>query len=231
MAVTNEVTAGAATAAAPKAAKPSEAGPSAGGAITSDFETFLRMLTTQMQNQDPLEPMKSDELSVQLATFSGVEQQVRTNDLLSGLSARFGAAGLTEYSGWVGKDARAAAPVHFDGATPVSVAAKPPLRADTASLVARNEDGAEVYRQPISPQGETVIWDGKATAGGTVASGLYTFTVESAAGGTALDDVAAEPYAKVAEARIENGSVFLVLAGNVKVAAQEVTAIKAPDLP
>ena len=50
--------------------------------ISSDFETFLRMLTVQMQNQDPLNPIQSSDFAVQLATFSGVEQQVRTNDLL-----------------------------------------------------------------------------------------------------------------------------------------------------
>jgi len=47
--------------------------------ISSDFETFLRMLTVQMQNQDPLNPVDSSDYAVQLATFSSVEQQVQTN--------------------------------------------------------------------------------------------------------------------------------------------------------
>ena len=45
-------------------------------ALSSDFETFLRMLTTQLQNQDPLNPVDSADFAVQLATFSSVEQQV-----------------------------------------------------------------------------------------------------------------------------------------------------------
>ena len=56
--------------------------------ISSDFETFLKMLTTQLQNQDPLDPVKSEDFAVQLATFSGVEQQVLTNDLLESLGAQ-----------------------------------------------------------------------------------------------------------------------------------------------
>lgn len=40
--------------------------------LTADFETFLHLLTTQMQNQDPLNPMESTEFATQLATFSGV---------------------------------------------------------------------------------------------------------------------------------------------------------------
>jgi flagellar basal-body rod modification protein FlgD len=53
-----------------------------GAKISSDFETFLKMLTVQMQNQDPLNPVDSSDYATQLATFSGVEQQVQTNDLL-----------------------------------------------------------------------------------------------------------------------------------------------------
>ena len=43
------------------------------------------MLTTQIKNQDPLNPMEGTEFAVQLATFSGVEQQVQTNQLLARL--------------------------------------------------------------------------------------------------------------------------------------------------
>ena len=90
--------------------------PTAGGSdkaatnISADFETFLKMLTVQMQNQDPLNPIDSADYAVQLATFSGVEQQVQTNDLLKGLAASLGAAGLSEMAGWVGMEARTAAP-------------------------------------------------------------------------------------------------------------------------
>lgn len=59
-------------------------------AIASDFETFLRMLTTQLENQDPLEPVASQDLAVQLATFSGVEQQTQTNSLLEDLGSQMG---------------------------------------------------------------------------------------------------------------------------------------------
>ena len=50
--------------------------------IGGDFTTFLEMLTVQLKNQDPMNPMESSDFAVQLATFSSVEQQVQTNDLL-----------------------------------------------------------------------------------------------------------------------------------------------------
>lgn len=50
--------------------------------LNGDFETFLRLLTTQLQNQDPLDPTNSTEFVAQLANFSSVEQQVQTNTKL-----------------------------------------------------------------------------------------------------------------------------------------------------
>ena len=58
--------------AAPATTPPAAPAPSR--AISSDFDTFLRMLTVQMRNQDPLDPIDSADYAVQLATFSGVEQ-------------------------------------------------------------------------------------------------------------------------------------------------------------
>ena len=79
--------------------------------ISSDFDTFLKMLTTQIKNQDPTNPMDSADFAVQLATFSGVEQQVRTNDLLGDLGAQFGVMGMSQLGAWVGQEARAPGPV------------------------------------------------------------------------------------------------------------------------
>ena len=62
--------------------------------ISSDFETFLKMLTAQISNQDPLNPIDASDYSTQLATFSGVEQQVLTNDLLRQIQNKLTATDL-----------------------------------------------------------------------------------------------------------------------------------------
>src|SRR5271167_1366015 len=53
--------------------------------IASNFTTFLQLLTTQLQNQDPLSPMDTNQFTQQLVEFAGVEQQMKTNDTLSTL--------------------------------------------------------------------------------------------------------------------------------------------------
>ena len=68
-----------ATAAAAAANEPTNGS----AALASDFETFLTMLSVQMQNQDPLNPTDSTEFASQLAQFSTVEQQTLTNTLLN----------------------------------------------------------------------------------------------------------------------------------------------------
>lgn len=70
--------------------------------LNSDFETFLKMLTVQMQNQDPLNPMDSSEYAMQLATFSGLEQQVLTNELLNSLIYLGSQTGVSGLADWIG---------------------------------------------------------------------------------------------------------------------------------
>jgi len=50
--------------------------------LSQDFDDFLQLLTTQLQNQDPLNPMDSNEFTNQLVQFSQVEQQINSNQKL-----------------------------------------------------------------------------------------------------------------------------------------------------
>ncbi|MEM6649158.1 MAG: flagellar hook capping FlgD N-terminal domain-containing protein [Pseudomonadota bacterium] len=50
-----------------------------------EFNQFLQLLTAQVENQDPLQPLDSTQFVEQLATFSSLEEQVQTNDLLASI--------------------------------------------------------------------------------------------------------------------------------------------------
>jgi flagellar basal-body rod modification protein FlgD len=58
--------------------------------IAQNFDAFLGLLTTQLKNQSPLDPLDSNQFTQQLVQFSSVEQQLKTNDLLTALSTNFG---------------------------------------------------------------------------------------------------------------------------------------------
>ncbi len=65
-----------------------------------DYNSFLKLLVTQMQNQDPTQPMDATQYVSQLATFSNVEQAVQMNSKLETLIAN---TSLTQAEGWIGR--------------------------------------------------------------------------------------------------------------------------------
>ena len=196
--------------------------------LSSDFETFLRMLTAQMQNQDPLKPIESSDFASQLATFSGVEQQVRTNDLLQSLSDRLGGGGMTQLAGWVGMEARAPVPAKFGG-QPLTVAPHPAEGADQAVLVVHDSSGAEVQRLPVVPSQDTLLWAGVQDNGTPFESGVYSFNLESYREGKLLGTSIAETYSTVREVRQQNGKSVLILDNGSRVTPEEVTALRQGD--
>lgn len=193
------------------------------GALSSDFDTFLQMLTAQLRNQDPLNPMESADFAVQLATFSGVEQQVLTNELLrEGASAGGGAS----HAEWIGLEALSAAPAAFDGA-PLSLRFDAPGAAE-ATLMVTDAYGREVGRHAVDPSQGEVSWAGTDEFGEPLPDGRYGFSllVPTADGTTEALPVAT--YARVVEVRPGADGTRIVLDGGGEVDAAEVTALRAP---
>ena len=202
------------------------AAPTSSSAISSDFETFLNMLTVQMQNQDPLNPTDPSDYAVQLATFSSVEQQVKTNDLLAQLMAVMSSSAMSDMGAWIGQDVRAPTAAHFDG-TPISVTTSVDTEADSADLVVVNSYGAEVQRIAIDPTSGTVAWAGLDDDGSPMTSGDYSFYVESYQTDTLIATTQASVYGTVAEVRTESGATVLVLENGAEVPVETVTALRA----
>ena len=214
------------------ASKPAEtASERSAAALSSDFETFLKMLTVQMENQDPLKPIESSDFAVQLATFSGVEQQVRSNDLLEKLVGQQSVSALSQLAGWVGMEARAAVPAVYDGTNPVTYYPDPPAGADQATLIVRNEQGAPISRVAIPVTSAPQVWNGTDQQGARLAAGNYEFQIEYRSGGDFLDNVTAEVYAPVTEARLVGGSPMVIFGTGGQVSSDDVKAVRAPQQP
>lgn len=191
--------------------------------VTSDFNTFLRMLTAQMKHQDPLNPVEATDFATQLATFSGVEQAVLTNDLLRGLMSQ---TGLADMASWVGKDARAAAPVYFDGSTPVTLYPKPMAGAQSGEIVVRDVAGNIVDRFPAPVSTDARQWTGVGTSGTPLPRGAYSFTFMSSKDGKSLGETGVEIYAMVTEVRSVDGEKQLITQGGIAVPAKNITALR-----
>lgn len=207
------------------ATPPATAASGTNSKISADFETFLTMLTTQMKNQDPLNPVESSDFAVQLATFSGVEQQVQTNDLLRAMGASGAMGGLSQHAAWVGMDARSTAPVRIAG-DPVELHYDLPLAAIAGDIVVRDGSGIELHRRAVTGPGP-MIWDGAGASGMALPPGDYAVTLESrdSSGAIVIDPVGS--YARVAEVRAEADGAVVVLANGTKVPVADITALRA----
>lgn len=194
--------------------------------VTSNYETFLKLLTTQITNQDPLSPMSSDDFAVQLATFSGVEQQTKTNDLLAKQLAQNAQGSLAQMVGWVGKEARIAAPVHFDGATPVVLSPNPGLDADKAVLVVKDVTGKEVSRTEIPVTSADYEWPGLDTSGSPLPEGVYNLTLESFKDDALLGKTEVEYFGTIEEIRSSSGGVTALFTGGIEVSTALITALR-----
>lgn len=196
----------------------------ASSGLSSDFETFLKMLTVQMQNQDPLNPVDSSDYAVQLATFSGVEQQVRTNSLLEQMVSGVGGASLNSFAGWLGKEALSPTAVVWDG-SPKTIFTQVAEDADAAELVVLDAQGNEVQRQTMSLEGGEMDWVG-ASGGTELPHGNYDLFVASYSDSTLLEFVQARTFNTVSEVRSEDGAVLVSFANGATVEASEVTGLR-----
>jgi len=79
--------------------------------LSGNFDTFLKLLTTQLQNQDPTKPMDTNEFTQQLVQYSQVEQQIKTNDQLKSVSTNMQKSASASAVGYLGQN------VQVDGAT------------------------------------------------------------------------------------------------------------------
>jgi flagellar basal-body rod modification protein FlgD len=73
--------------------------------IAGNFQSFLQLLTTQLQNQNPLDPLDTNQFTQQLVEFAGVQQQLNTNDSLATLVSLQQATQSSEALSYVGKTA------------------------------------------------------------------------------------------------------------------------------
>lgn len=194
-------------------------------ATKSQFETFLKMLTTQIKNQDPLNPMEGTEFAVQLATFSGVEQQVQTNQLLTQLMQGSGGGQLGQLSAWIGREVRTSAPVWFDR-SPLTLQIDGVAGADQLTLVTLDARGNEVLREDIGIGSGEVDWQGKRANDELLPEGLYTFRIEAKQDGKVIGNKNVEAYTRVTGVEMTRTGAQLALAGGGTATIDEVSALR-----
>ena len=146
--------------------------------IAGNFQSFLQLLTTQLQNQNPLSPLDTNQFTQQLVEFAGVQQQINTNDSLATLVSLQQTAQSSQALQFVGKTAV----VKGSTAALSSSQATWELNIPTASTVnisIANSSGQTVYSNNFSANAgnnQTFTWNGLGTGGTQFPDGNYTLT-------------------------------------------------------
>lgn len=161
---------------------PSSADTAARTRLSDNYDTFLVLLTAQLQNQDPLAPMDSTQFTQQLVQFSQVEQQIRTNEQLEGLVSHYQAASAGAALSYLGRDAIIEAPETYLANGVANWAYQLPETAESLTIRVKDSSGRTVYTTTATPRtaGEHLFsWDGVKDNGQTATDGVYTLSVEA----------------------------------------------------
>jgi len=150
--------------------------------LNNNFDQFLTLLTTQLQNQDPLSPMDSTQFTNQLVSFSQVEQQIKSNDSLNKLltmqTLNMTALGVS----FIGRDVQVAGTdFQMDGTKSAALTYTMPETATSGTLSITDKDGNVVYSQAaeLSSGSHDFTWNGKDSSGNAVPAGTYKLTVSA----------------------------------------------------
>ncbi|MGH7080854.1 MAG: flagellar hook assembly protein FlgD [Acetobacteraceae bacterium] len=187
----------AANAAALAAANPSASTPSSGAtanaaaaaaagntaltSLTSNFGDFLNLLMTQLQNQDPSNPMDTNQFTSELVQFASVEQQINTNGSLTQLISLTQSGQLMQSTAMVGKSVllnSTTLPLQ-NGSAGLQFTAS---AAGPAAIAVYNSSGQQVYDTALNAAAGTNswTWNGTTNAGAQMPDGGYTVAVEGA---------------------------------------------------
>jgi flagellar basal-body rod modification protein FlgD len=147
--------------------------------LADNFDTFLTLLTAQLQNQDPLSPMDANQFTQQLVQFSQVEQQITTNEQLEQLLATNQTTVASAALGYLGKEALLASPVAGSGGDGANWSYTLAGPAQDVTLEVRDSGGRLVRSESgrLSAGEHVFSWDGLTQDGRQTAPGAYTLTV------------------------------------------------------
>lgn len=158
----------------------SQVGTNALASLSGNFSDFLSLLMTQLQNQDPSSPMDSNQFTSELVQFSGVEQQINTNNDLTQLIQLTQASQVEQSSAMIGKPVTAtssqltlqngSAQIEFNTAN-----------AEPVAIAVYNSSGSQIQTASLTSTAgtNTWTWNGESANGVSEPDGAYTVSVMS----------------------------------------------------
>ena len=198
-------------------------------AFNADFNTFITLLTTQLQHQDPTAPMKSADFTNQLVQYAEVEQAIATNTHLEKLIAIEGANAAATAVNYIGKEVLTLGTTTSLADDKATWDYTLESEAPETTITVYNSDGLEVYSTTVEADAgsNTFDWDGKNENGVKQPEGLYYIELEP------LDEDSLEVAASIMVAGIVTGVDFssttpIVTIGDTAFVASDILQVREP---
>jgi flagellar basal-body rod modification protein FlgD len=149
--------------------------------IAGNFDTFLTLLTTQLKNQSPLDPLGTNEFTQQLVQFASVEQQIKSNETLNALLISAKTSTVSNAASFVGSRITAdgsTSTLSTDGAT---WQLDFPRAAGEAVITIKDANGSVVAtdRKSFPAGSQSYKWDGRSSTGLPAPDGTYTIAINA----------------------------------------------------
>ncbi len=195
--------------------------------IAQNFDTFLSILTTQLKNQNPLDPLDTNQFTAQLVQFTGVEQQLKTNEFLEALLLNTQSTTRSDAVSYIGKEVTASGQTAElkDGGAYWAYNAE--ANVANASVTIKNASGQIVYTEQgsLNAGPGAFLWDGVGSDGSTKPDGIYTIEIKGTnlAGNTVKVSTSSVGIVTAVDF---SGKQPMLTVGKNKVALADVTSIR-----
>ena len=200
--------------------------------IAGKFDDFLLLLTTQLEHQDPLNPLESTEFVAQLVSFTEVEQSINTNTHLERLVSMLGANQQTAAVGYLGKtvEAKGDTAALRDGEARFTY--NLPRAAAGASLTITDSRGNVVFRgtAETSVGSHDFVWNGRDVNGTALPEGQYRLAVKAVDTNGETIPVSTTVLGRVIGVDQSTDGIFLDVDGT-KVSLDNILAVREPVVP
>lgn len=199
--------------------------------IADNFDTFLQLLLTQLKNQNPLEPMDTNQFTQQLVQFTSVEQQLQTNEFLEAMMLSTQSGTNTQAVSYIGKMVNASGVTADLKNGQASWLYKVDEPAANSTVTIKDEAGNVVFTERLSLEAGTdeIVWDGTTSMGERLASGRFSITIDARTAEGSYVPVTTEMMGIVEGVDVSGTEPFLLM-GNRRIPISAVTSVGEPPL-
>ncbi len=201
-----------------------------GTRLAEDFDTFLSLLTTQLANQDPLDPLDSNEFVAQLVSFSGVEQAINTNTKLDSLVGLLTTSQTAAAVGFLGTTVEAKGDTATLANGEATYIYNLPANAASTTIQIRDDQGNIVFTGSgeVAAGDHTYVWDGRDSNGTALPDGVYSISVTAKDSFGKPIDATTRISGRVTGVDTSSGSPVLTING-AQVPFEDIVSVRETD--